>query len=113
MGSALENLMPSNDQANRSMCPVRCNSIVRVGSRPSGSAKTLVEIRVGQHASAVLPQADARIVELRPTGVIVCMSTSGLPCSEGGCVCIAAAHRGHVVPGVRIRRRRRRCCGIA
>ena len=30
---------PSNDHAKRSMWPVRCSSIVRVGSRPSGSSK--------------------------------------------------------------------------
>ncbi|MNV96960.1 hypothetical protein D3C71_1920240 [compost metagenome] len=40
-GSASLNLMPSNDQANFSMCPVRCNSRVREGSRPSGSGNVL------------------------------------------------------------------------
>ncbi|MNL89699.1 hypothetical protein D3C87_2201880 [compost metagenome] len=40
-GSASENFTPLNDQENFSICPVRCNSIVRPGSRPSGSSKVL------------------------------------------------------------------------
>ena len=57
--------MPSNDHANRSMWPVRCSSIVRPGSRPSGSSNMLFEIGVGQHAASVAAQADAGIVEPR------------------------------------------------
>ncbi|MNZ92947.1 hypothetical protein D3C78_1119940 [compost metagenome] len=40
-GAASENFTPLNDQVNFSMCPVRCSSIVRPGSRPSGSGKVL------------------------------------------------------------------------
>ncbi|MCY1305111.1 hypothetical protein D9M70_548950 [compost metagenome] len=40
-GSASENLIPSKDQENFSMWPVRCSSMVRLGSRPSGSMKVL------------------------------------------------------------------------
>ena len=101
--------MPSNDQANRSMCPVRCSSIVRSGSRPSGSANALRQVRVGQHPPAVVPQADARDRRAsRPA--------SSSACRRAGCPArwrdapASLRHRGHVVPRVRIGGRRG--CGI-
>jgi hypothetical protein len=41
-GAASENLIPLKDQANFSICPVRCSSMVQPGSLPSGSSKRLL-----------------------------------------------------------------------
>ena len=60
-----ENFTPSNDQAKRSMWPVRCSSIVALGLAPVRVVERAPQIGVGQHPAPVVAQPDARIVELR------------------------------------------------
>ena len=44
--------------------PGRCSSMVRLGSRPSGSGEGAAQVRVSQDAPAVITQADTWVVQL-------------------------------------------------
>ena len=64
------------------------------------------EVRVGQNASPVLPEANSRVIELRRRRHRLHVD-EGVALLGGRMRLHRAAHGGHIVPGVRIRRRRR------
>ncbi|PAV93820.1 hypothetical protein WR25_24972 [Diploscapter pachys] len=81
--SASENLTPSKDQANFSIWPVRCSSMVRPGSRPSGSMNVLRRSAYVRTRRPLLRRPIPGSSNLG-VGLIVCMSTKGLLVSEAG-----------------------------
>ncbi len=87
-GSASENFTPLNDQENFSICPVRCSSIVRLGSRPSGSSNVLLR---SEYVSTLRPLSRRPIPGSSSFGEvdIACMSTRGLLASVLGCDCMS------------------------